>query len=401
MFELDEDYEASLPTNIPASQLHNQQDDPIWTTLGSPFEATQHYSSFATPSDAEHQAWNPSYFPHISSSLAFITDVDQSTFTMSTRDDGGALGELRTAAAHDTVSPSLLSTVSDDGGSIPTQASPSMLEPGTGKEWDFQSHSPLTESVSPVVAAAGGSYAFPPRAPDVSRKRRRRYTTSGLLTTPRRSIETTFDRIRGMTTTTSGSTNIEHPVSRLASFSLLQAVQVDFDSNAPSPYSVASTTDERVTLSPTEATLISHWKVASSHPILPPALQPHYDSFIKLLSGPEVTIEDCQRALAPFSIMIMGEIRDGSNPSSSRGQSNEVIGGGSEELGEGTEEDDSVEDSGGDSIEETRDFLKRKLRYIARQCRICHHTLFHQSQMHQHIMDHFGFYPYQCEQKGW
>ncbi|KAG8826578.1 hypothetical protein FRC17_008185 [Serendipita sp. 399] len=401
MFELDEDYEASLPTNIPASQLHNQQDDPIWTILDSPFESTQHYSSFATPSDAEHQAWNPPYFQYISSSLAFAADEDQSTFTISRRDEGGALGESRTVATHDTVSPSLLSTVSDDGSSILAQASPSILEPGTGKSWDFQSHSPLTESVSPVVAAAGGSYAFPPRAPDVSRKRRRRYTTSGLPTTPRRSIETTLDRIRGMATTTSGSTNIEHPVSRLASFSPAQAAQVDFDSNAPSPYSVASTTDERVTLSPTEAMLIPHWKAASLHPILPPALQPHYDSFIKLLSGPEVTIEDCQKALAPFSIMIMGEIVGGSSSLSSRGQSNEVVGDDGEELGEGTEDDDSVEDLGGDSIEESQGLSKRKLRYIARQCRICHHTLFHQSQMHQHIMDHFGFYPYQCEQKRW
>ncbi|KAG8826574.1 hypothetical protein FRC17_008181 [Serendipita sp. 399] len=156
---------------------------------------------------------------------------------------------------------------------------------------------------------------------------------------------------------------------------------------------------------------------------LPPALLPHFDALVNLFSRKRVNTQEYQRVLAPFSVPIqmneMEMMEVDKRKKGGRGRKSRVVvvSSSSSSSSFPNDEDEDVDDEDTDDEEyvestwrsSTRGSVrgrKKKPRPVAktinggsgsaRRCLLCNHTLFHQGQMNQHIMDHFDIYPFRC-----
>ncbi|KAG8821830.1 hypothetical protein FRC17_009725 [Serendipita sp. 399] len=152
---------------------------------------------------------------------------------------------------------------------------------------------------------------------------------------------------------------------------------------------------------------------------LPPALLPHFDALVDLFSRKRVNTQEYQRVLAPFSVPVQrDELEIAEKKKGGRGGRKSrvaVVASSSSSLTkdedeyvdeEDTEDEEYVESNWRSSTRGSLRSRKKKPRPMvvttngvggsARRCLLCNHTLFHQGQMNQHIMDHFDIYPFRC-----
>ncbi|KAG8760908.1 hypothetical protein FRC14_000980 [Serendipita sp. 396] len=410
MFHLDEDDEIVPPAQNSTSQYSELQTDPWWATQDPGQMGTvEDPSSLSTSSDFQPISGSPFGFPYATDPL-LSDSLGLFPFTTSTRNEGEVSGELTVTDAQDTISPRLLSNVPHEY--VSTRASREGVEPGLTQRSAFPLYVSQGARMSPLVDDTAGSCASLLGPLDLTKKRRRRHTVGQHHSLdwmiPNQLISTGSSSAAG--TTTGRYADIEHAFSpRFTPSSplhVLRAVSTTPDDSTGSPYSASSAIDEREVLSPTDPAQLHSWTSAPSQLDLDPDLRQHYDAFIKLLAT-DLSVEECQKALAPFSIIITQGVEEVSGPLSPSGQTDEgelsEVGGYDIDAAVPTDPIGEGGDVGGvESRKEigARHLSKKRPRYVGRQCRLCHHMLVHQSQMHQHIMDHFRIYPFRCQKEG-
>ncbi|KAG9053217.1 hypothetical protein FS842_008492 [Serendipita sp. 407] len=129
-------------------------------------------------------------------------------------------------------------------------------------------------------------------------------------------------------------------------------------------------------------------------PDLDDSLLPHYASLIEMFSRPRVNVQDYQSVLTPFFVPIKAP--KGEDPTYYQEEEEE-------EFIDDVNDEDYVA-SGYRSTRNSRGKRPKRAtmknfrsdRYVAQRCLLCGHILSHQSQMNQHIMDHFDIYPFRC-----
>ncbi|KAG8841172.1 hypothetical protein FRB91_005277 [Serendipita sp. 411] len=412
MFHLDEDDEIVPPAQNSTSQYPELQTDPWWATQDpGQIGNIESHSSLATSSDFQLISGNLFSFPYATDPL-LSDSLGLFPFRTSTRNEEGVSGELTVTDAHDTICPRLLSNVSHSE-YVSTRASREGVEPGLTQGSvlpPYVSQGPL---MSPLVDDTEGSCASLLGPLDLTKKRRRRHTVGQHHSldwmVPNQLISTGSSSAAG--TSTGRYADIEHAFSpRFTPSSplhVLRGVSTTPDDSTSSPYSASSAIDEREALSPTDPVQLQSWTSAPSQLNLDPDLRQHYDAFMTLLAT-DVSVEECQKALAPFSIIITQGVEEVNGPLSPSGQTDEgelsEVGGYDIDAAVPTDPIGEGGDTGGvESRKEigARHLSRKRPRYVGRQCRLCHHMLVHQSQMHQHIMDHFGIYPFRCQKEGW
>ncbi|KAG8844752.1 hypothetical protein FRB91_002341, partial [Serendipita sp. 411] len=129
-------------------------------------------------------------------------------------------------------------------------------------------------------------------------------------------------------------------------------------------------------------------------PDLDDSLLPHYASLIEMFSRPRVNVQEYQSVLTPFFVPIKAP--KGEDPTYYQEEEEE-------EFIDDVNDEDYVA-SGYRSTRNSRGKRPKRAtmknfrsdRYVAQRCLLCGHILSHQSQMNQHIMDHFDIYPFRC-----
>ncbi|KAG8813819.1 hypothetical protein FRC17_001409 [Serendipita sp. 399] len=385
--------EFAFSNGEPVSQYHEP-------AVGGPVVPTQYHLYPAAFPDARQENQRPllySYFPQTPTSTV-VSGYD--TFIHPTSDEAYVPGGPNTTEMQTTISPSLLSNASYDG-NISPPVSPSSMEPGRAKSGRTLSYPPPNNFVSSVPEANLDSYVSLPRPPDLSKKRRRQYNTGGqhVILAPSSPYQVTgssLDMVIGPMTT-GRPTYPEHtPFAPLAT-SPPHAAQTDVDSGETSLYFVEP-------LLPADPAQVQPWPVVPSRTGIPPELQVHYDTVMKSRSSTNISTGDFDWALMQFWSTVEEKTEESGDSPSSIEQRDKM--GYREDTGNDTESSDPVNETGGqagriDSSKRNQDPSKKRSRYIERECQICHHRLKHQSQMRQHVMDHFGIFPFQCGEEGW
>ncbi|KAG8818675.1 hypothetical protein FRC17_010748, partial [Serendipita sp. 399] len=247
IFQQDEASECTFSISGPVPQYY----EPI---LSGPVVPTQYHLYPATFPEIEEQTQNLLYCPYMSPSSVFPVDLGHDTLKYPATGEDHVPGESKSAETQATISPSLLLNNSPDR-NISPPVSPSDTEPGTAQGRDVPLSSSENNSVSPILGAAPGRYAFLPRPPDLSKKRRRPHTAGGqhvvlVPITPYQSTGSSLDMDIGPATT-NRSTDREHAFSTLIT-SPPQAARTNNDGGTSPLHSTEA-------ISPTDTTQIQPW----------------------------------------------------------------------------------------------------------------------------------------------
>ncbi|KAG8818676.1 hypothetical protein FRC17_010749 [Serendipita sp. 399] len=385
--------ELAFSNGEPVPQYHE-------LAVGGPVVPTQYHLYPAAFPDARQENQHPLFYSYFPQPPTSTVASGYDTFIHPTSGEAYAPVGPNATEMQGTISPSLLSNTSY-GGNISPPVSPSNMEPGKAKSGRTLSYPSPNNFVSSVPEAISDSYVSLPRPPDLSKKRRRHYNTGSqhvvlAPSSPYQVTESTLDMVIGPMTT-GRPTYPEHtPFAPLAT-SPPHAAQTGVDSGEPSLYFVEP-------LLPADPMQIQPWPGVPSRTGIPPELQVHYDTVMKFRSGANISIGEYDWALMQFWSTVEEETEGSGDSLSSIEQSDKM--GYREDTGNESESSDPVNETGGqagriNSSNRNHDPSKKRSRYIERECQICHHRLNHQSQMRQHVMDHFSIFPFQCEEEGW